>query len=80
MGCGRAINTIRSAFLLGGSVRDGSGYQNGRFFGNVPKRGGLIFNPEINIVDFVPLNRALSRFFREKIAIQFSENEGELKF
>ena len=42
--------------------------------------GGLIFNPEINIVDFVPLNRALSRFFREKIAIQFSENEGELKF
>ena len=25
--------------------------------------GGLIFNPEINIVDFVPLNRALSRVF-----------------
>ena len=40
------------------------------------KRSIFIFNPEINIVDFVPLNRALSRFFREKIAIQFSENGG----
>ena len=43
MDCGRANHTIRSAFLLKGSVRDGSGYQNGLILRKVPNGLGISY-------------------------------------
>ena len=59
-------------------LRDGSGYQNGRFFGKLPKGWGVIFNPKV--ADFGPLYWAFFGGFPKKIATYFSENGGWGRF
>ena len=49
---------------------DGWRYQNGWFFGKVPKGGGeVIFNPKIYSADFGPLYGTLKKAFWEKFVI-----------
>ena len=49
-------------------IREGSGYEIGWIFRKVPKRGrGVIFNPQIYIVDMWPLYRALFGCFETTI-------------
>ena len=59
--------------LEGGNVEivyqmgDGLGYQNGWFFGKLPKgEGGVLLNPKIYVTDFEPFYRAFWTF-SEKI-------------